>query len=72
MAAEGIPEVVAAASIPAAAPAAAPVAATEELSLDSQVAEKVVAQVKHYFTDANLNHDSFMRKGITMHDGWIP
>ncbi|KAJ2859819.1 hypothetical protein GGH94_005892 [Coemansia aciculifera] len=65
---EGIPEVVAAADIPV----AAAVAPTDELSLDSQVAEKVVAQVKHYFTDANLNHDSFMRKGITMHDGWVP
>ncbi|KAJ2689791.1 hypothetical protein IWW39_001257 [Coemansia spiralis] len=66
--AEGIPQVVAAADMQVDAAANA----TEELSLDSQTAEKVVAQVKHYFSDANLNHDSYMRKGVSMHDGWVP
>ncbi|KAJ2819692.1 hypothetical protein GGI24_004709 [Coemansia furcata] len=74
---EGIPEVVAAADIKmdvVAEDAVVEVAAvevTEEPSLDSQVAEKVVSQVKHYFSDVNLNHDSFMRKGVSMNDGWV-
>ncbi|KAJ2490452.1 hypothetical protein IWW37_003108 [Coemansia sp. RSA 2050] len=65
--AQGIPEVVAVADMQV----DVVVDATEELSLDSQTAEKVVTQVKHYFSDANLNHDSYMRKGVAMRDGWV-
>ncbi|KAJ2894192.1 hypothetical protein GGI21_005318, partial [Coemansia aciculifera] len=59
---EGIPQVVAA---PKARSAEAPE------TLDKAVAQKVVAQVKHYFSDANLNHDPFMRKGVSENDGWV-
>ncbi|KAJ2432576.1 hypothetical protein GGF42_009559, partial [Coemansia sp. RSA 2424] len=62
---EGIPEVVAAPKAQVA------VAATEDVALDSKVAQKVVSQVKHYFSDANLNHDVFMRKGVSENDGWV-
>ncbi|KAJ2742812.1 hypothetical protein GGI20_004214 [Coemansia sp. BCRC 34301] len=61
---EGIPEVVAAAKVQDAVD-------TMDISLDSKVAQKVVSQVKHYFSDANLNHDVFMRKGVSENDGWV-
>ncbi|KAJ2774886.1 hypothetical protein IWQ57_000620 [Coemansia nantahalensis] len=62
---EGIPDVVsAAAEAPAAATAAAP-------ELAPEAASKIVAQVKHYFSDANLTHDGYMRKGVETDDGWV-
>ncbi|KAJ2802457.1 hypothetical protein H4R20_003272 [Coemansia guatemalensis] len=36
-----------------------------------EVADKVVTQIKHYFSDASLNHDEFLRKGIAKDDGWV-
>ncbi|KAJ2882382.1 hypothetical protein FB639_002403, partial [Coemansia asiatica] len=65
---EGIPTVVSAASVqaPALAPASEPVA-----TLLPEAAAQIVKQIKHYLSDANLNHDAFMRKGVEMNDGWI-
>ncbi|KAJ1880882.1 hypothetical protein LPJ57_001968 [Coemansia sp. RSA 486] len=65
---EGIPTVVAAASVPA--PAPAPVS-EPAAALSAEAAEQIVKQIKHYLSDANLNHDAFMRKGVEMNDGWI-
>ncbi|KAJ1850454.1 hypothetical protein LPJ73_003445, partial [Coemansia sp. RSA 2703] len=31
----------------------------------------IVKQVKHYFSDANLNHDKFMRESVSNNSGWI-
>ncbi|KAI8326105.1 hypothetical protein GQ54DRAFT_301446 [Martensiomyces pterosporus] len=59
---EGIPEVVSAETKKE----------VEQLpALAAEAAAKVVSQVKHYFSDANLNHDNYMRKGIEDNDGWI-
>ncbi|KAJ2156373.1 hypothetical protein GGF46_005228 [Coemansia sp. RSA 552] len=51
-----------------------PEVATTTLPTPSdEVCAKVVAQVKHYFSDANLNHDEFMRKGLERgEEGWLP
>ncbi|KAJ2611031.1 hypothetical protein H4S08_003348 [Coemansia sp. RSA 1365] len=54
---EGIPDVIPSSeAIPKAAP---------------EVTDKVVTQIKHYFSDASLNHDEFLRKGIAKDDGWV-
>ncbi|KAI9501114.1 RNA binding motif-domain-containing protein [Coemansia spiralis] len=63
---EGIPTVVAAADI-----------SKEEAvgpslpALADDVAKKLVTQVKHYFSDANLNQDNYMRKAVEENDGWV-
>ncbi|KAJ2717010.1 hypothetical protein H4R19_000265 [Coemansia spiralis] len=59
---EGIPDVV---------PASAEAPAAATLSVAPEAASKIVAQVKHYFSDANLAHDGYMRKGIETDDGWV-
>ncbi|KAJ1667473.1 hypothetical protein IW140_000814 [Coemansia sp. RSA 1813] len=62
---EGIPTVVAAADIKKdEASAASP-------TLSDETAEKIVTQVKHYFCNANLNHDNYMRKAVEENDGWV-
>ncbi|PIA17707.1 hypothetical protein COEREDRAFT_80382 [Coemansia reversa NRRL 1564] len=54
---EGIPDVITSSeAIPKAAP---------------EVTDKVVTQIKHYFSDASLNHDEFLCKGIAKDDGWV-
>ncbi|KAJ1823210.1 hypothetical protein LPJ56_000132 [Coemansia sp. RSA 2599] len=65
---EGIPAVVAAASVQEPPAPAAEAAKT----LSSEAAAQIVKQIKHYLSDANLNHDAYMRKGVEMNDGWIP
>ncbi|KAJ1958505.1 hypothetical protein GGI12_004713 [Dipsacomyces acuminosporus] len=60
---EGIPQVVSAAE--------AKTEAEQLPALAAEVAAKIVKQVKHYFSDANLNHDNYMRQGIESNDGWI-
>ncbi|KAJ2546915.1 hypothetical protein EV175_005424 [Coemansia sp. RSA 1933] len=63
---EGIPTVVAAADIKnEEAASVVPPTLTEE------TAKKIVTQVKHYFCDANLNHDNYMRKAVGENDGWV-
>ncbi|ORX67470.1 hypothetical protein DL89DRAFT_269273 [Linderina pennispora] len=66
---EGIPEVAAAAEIKKDAVAEQPKLDLPHLSEGE--AAKVVKQVKHYFTDANLNHDNYMVKSLKEEDGWI-
>ncbi|KAJ2780169.1 hypothetical protein H4R18_003617 [Coemansia javaensis] len=69
---EGIPDVVPAAEAPAAeAAAAAAKAAEAAVSVEPEAAAKIVAQVKHYFSDANVRHDAYMRKGVESNDGWV-
>ncbi|KAJ2760290.1 hypothetical protein H4S06_001803 [Coemansia sp. BCRC 34490] len=63
--AEGIPTVVAAAEIKN------NDAAVEQPTLTEETAKKIVTQVKHYFGDANLNHDNYMRKVVGENDGWV-
>ncbi|KAJ2850844.1 hypothetical protein IWW36_001568 [Coemansia brasiliensis] len=41
-------------------------------SFSDETTQKVVNQVKHYLSDANLNHDTYMRKTIEENDGWVP
>ncbi|KAI9480149.1 hypothetical protein LPJ78_003304 [Coemansia sp. RSA 989] len=41
-------------------------------SFSDEITQKVVSQVKHYLSDANLNHDTYMRKTIEENDGWVP
>ncbi|KAJ2448835.1 hypothetical protein EV183_005229 [Coemansia sp. RSA 2336] len=41
-------------------------------SFSDEITQKVVGQVKHYLSDANLNHDTYMRKTIEENDGWVP
>ncbi|KAJ2779856.1 hypothetical protein GGI15_003741 [Coemansia interrupta] len=56
----GIPVVVSHKDVVAAAPSVTPEAAAQ-----------IVKQVKHYFSDANLNHDNFMRDSVSSNSGWI-
>ncbi|KAJ1722990.1 hypothetical protein LPJ53_002656 [Coemansia erecta] len=56
----GIPVVVAHKDVVAAAPTVTPEAAAQ-----------IIKQVKHYFSDANLNHDKFMRESVSSNSGWI-
>ncbi|KAJ2359328.1 hypothetical protein IWW50_000053 [Coemansia erecta] len=37
----------------------------------AETTQKIVAQVKHYFSDANLNQDAYMRKTVSENDGWM-
>ncbi|KAJ2626766.1 hypothetical protein IW137_005844, partial [Coemansia sp. RSA 1287] len=46
-----------------------PVIVTE---FPADTTQKIVAQVKHYFSDANLNQDSYMRQTVAENDGWMP
>ncbi|KAJ2076590.1 hypothetical protein H4R24_005618 [Coemansia sp. RSA 988] len=57
---EGIPDVIPSSEANPEVPKASP-----------EVTEKVVTQIKHYFSDASLNHDEFLRKGIAQDDGWV-
>ncbi|KAJ1948829.1 hypothetical protein FBU59_001415 [Linderina macrospora] len=66
---EGIPEVAAAAEIKK--DAVVEQTKPEIPHLAEDEAAKVVKQVKHYFTDANLNHDKYMVKNINESEGWI-
>ncbi|KAJ2666128.1 hypothetical protein IW148_001276 [Coemansia sp. RSA 1199] len=46
-----------------------PVIVTE---FPADTTQKIVAQVKHYFSDANLNQDTYMRQTVAENDGWMP
>ncbi|KAJ2723175.1 hypothetical protein GGI07_002810 [Coemansia sp. Benny D115] len=69
MAAEGIPVVVAASTIEPVKPAEA---VETKPTLSADAAESLVNQVKHYFGDANLTHDEYMRNAVASDDGWVP
>ncbi|KAJ1891257.1 hypothetical protein LPJ66_007025 [Kickxella alabastrina] len=74
---EGIPTVAAAAIAVPVVETAKPVtkptaeATTPVPTLSAEAAERIVTQVKHYFSDANLTHDTYMRRGAEMNEGWV-
>ncbi|KAJ1835936.1 hypothetical protein LPJ63_000731 [Coemansia sp. RSA 2711] len=46
--------------------------AAEGNEFSAETAQKLVAQIKYYFSNGNMNHDAYMRKTVGENDGWMP